>query len=142
MRLRISSSEPLNHLSFSTHHVRPTARTIRRCIPPVCVQFHSVFYELMFAPARSGGTPDSLTGRTPLGPSPVAVEPRELGRRGEPRSQASGDLVAAEVRRRIDPDAESRLADTLSDIERDVNPMVLPRRAQRVLARLRRRSSW
>jgi hypothetical protein len=83
----------------------------------------------MFALARSGGIPDSLTGRTPFRPSPVTAEPRELRRLGEPRSQPSGDPVAAEDPK-DDPDAESRSADTHGDIERDVDPVVLPRRSE------------
>jgi len=121
-----------------------TARTIRRCIPlPRLLAFHSVFYELMFAPARSGGTPDSLTGRTPSALPQRLLNPGSWGAAANRAHRPLGDPVAAEGRRRIDPDAESRPADTHRDIERDVDPMSLPRpRAQRVLARLRRCSSW
>jgi hypothetical protein len=84
----------------------------------------------MFALARSGGIPDSLTGRTPFSPSPAAAEPRELGRRREPPSRASGDPVAAEDSRRNDRDAESPPADTPGAIERDVDPVVLLRRSE------------
>jgi hypothetical protein len=119
-----------------------TARTIRRCIPlPRLLAFHSVFYGLMFAPARSRGTPDSLTRRTPSALPEWLLNPRSWGTAANRAHRPLGDPVAAEGRRRIDPDAESRPADTQSDNERDVDPMILPRRS-RVLARLRRRSSW
>jgi hypothetical protein len=45
-------------------------------------------------------------------------------------SHVSGDPVAAEDRPRNDPDAESRTADPDGDIDRDVDPVVLPRRSE------------
>jgi hypothetical protein len=76
MGLRISSSELLNHLSFSTHHVRPRlALSGGASLTSSAGSSIEYFSQLMFALARSGGTPDLLTGRTPLSLSPVAADP-------------------------------------------------------------------